>query len=323
MRRGRSIAIAALLAASCSPGTDRETATGEALPGETQQGVETCGGIHQPICSSPISNNPWPHSGCQFHLYASSQGTCETCGYPCSIYWCSVGYPPPTPVCPYTISGNPSPHNGCDSGSFSSGGTCRICGDYNQYACPFTNYPYTYNGCRLGWGNFNGYCNQCGGDNQTACPYSMNGNPAPHNQCWGGHKNVGGVCYACGGAGQPTCPYAVSWNQAPDQYCNSNLVNVNGTCTAGPVVNTIGYGQMGRRDGGHADVCASGLTPQNVDSRYSTYPPAPDGWFSCWNNSPDVNCYSQPKLYSYIWIRRCYQPPNGGPTVYYGCDTCP
>jgi hypothetical protein len=316
MTRKLLIAASALVAVSCGP----TVAPDEEL-GSTHQGL--CGYANQPPCGGSVSNQPAPHNQCQTHLYLSStSGTCETCGVGCSGTWCS--WPYWTPPCPFPVSNNPSPHNGCDTGAYVSGNVCYSCGEAGEAACPYSLAPYTQSGCKWGTGNYGGSCSTCGMDNQPACPYALNNTfPSPHNQCYGGFMNVGGVCHACGGAGQPVCPYLISWNQDPDGYCNSNLVNVNGTCVNGPVTNTIGYGQMGRRDGGHADVCASGLTPHNVDSRYSNYPQAPDGWFSCWYNSPDVICHTVPQLYNYINVRRCYQPPGGGPTVYYGCDTCP
>jgi hypothetical protein len=96
-----------------------------------------------------------------------------------------------------------------------------------------------------------------------------------------------------------------------DNICDINTSNV------------IGYGQMGHNDNcQHRDVCAAGLTPQNVDSRPGLgYPRADDGYFSCWYNTPDVNCSSKPKINGYINVRICYTRPDGS-KVNYGCDDC-
>ncbi|HYO52524.1 hypothetical protein [Archangium sp.] len=84
---------------------------------------------------------------------------------------------------------------------------------------------------------------------------------------------------------------------------------------------SIGYGQMGRYDGGaYRDTCTSGLVPHNVDS-YNNNEKAAPGDFSCWHNTPDVNCYSKPKIYGYINVRICHTRPDGT-MVDYGCG-CP
>lgn len=103
--------------------------------------------------------------------------------------------------------------------------------------------------------------------------------------------------------------------------------------TAIPVFRrTIGYGEMGKygiydwiniggspRCAWFEDQCSAGLWPQNVDTQSSpAYAKAAPGNFSCWGNTPDVNCWEHPRINNYIYVRRCYVRPDGS-RVDYGC----
>jgi hypothetical protein len=88
-----------------------------------------------------------------------------------------------------------------------------------------------------------------------------------------------------------------------------------------PSQNSIGYGQMGYYNGcDYRDTCASGLVPHNVDP-YNNNAKAAPGYFSCWYNTPDMNCYSKPKINGYINVRVCHTRPDGT-KIDYGCG-CP
>jgi hypothetical protein len=308
-----------------------------ALPEEEQQeelltqeqAVDPCGFHNQPACSAAVTSSaPSPHNLCYYHRI-NQGGTCKNCGYSCNTYWCTTpSYPPrSSPPCPYAISNQPSTHAGCVAGSFAwnNGGVtmCRTCGINGEMACPFTTGGYNYNGCQRGTGNFNGYCHYCGDDGQPACPYPLSSAPYPHNYCYYNSTNDNGVCRQCGHIDQPACTYAISNQHSPDETCYPGLANIGGYCRQGPIVNVIGYGQMGRRDGAHQDVCQSGLTPMNVDSTDPYYGRAPDGFFSCWHNSPDVLCKTPGigPISGYIYVRECWHSPWGF-TQYFGCDYC-
>ena len=95
-------------------------------------------------------------------------------------------------------------------------------------------------------------------------------------------------------------------------------------CPYGVVGREVGYGEMGYH-GAYSecwrDFCADGLVPHNVDSNTTQYNRAPDGWFSCWWNTPDVICYSQAPINWYINVRQCYVRPDGSREDY-GCNDC-
>jgi hypothetical protein len=317
------------LAVGCGPTASPQEEQQDEQLSQQEQAVDPCGYHNDPACTSAVTTSaPAPHNLCYYHRI-NQGGTCKNCGWDCNTYWCTMpSYPPRwSPPCPYAISSQPGTHAGCEAGSFAwyNGGVtmCRKCGVNGELACPFTNGGYNYNGCQYGTGNFNGYCTTCGGDGQTACPYSLSSAPYPHNYCYYNSTNDNGVCRQCGYIDQPACTYAISNQYSPDETCYPGLANIGGYCRQGPIVNVIGYGQMGRRDGAHQDVCQSGLTPMNVDSTDPNYGRAQDGFFSCWSNYPDVLCKTPGigPIYGYIPVRECWHSPSGF-TQYYGCDYC-
>jgi hypothetical protein len=116
------------------------------------------------------------------------------------------------------------------------------------------------------------------------------------------------VCRPDQGCRMPCTECAYS----PDGYC---IWPYQTTCGgAGYSACPIGYGQGGSIF--YSEYCAGSLVPHNVDPTPPSYPPAPDGEFSCWGNTPDVICYSVPPIYGYINVRRCYMGQD------YGCHDC-
>jgi len=80
----------------------------------------------------------------------------------------------------------------------------------------------------------------------------------------------------------------------------------------------IGYGQGGSVR--YNEFCEGNLVPMNVNP-FPPYPRAADGEFSCWGNTPDVLCQTQPPIWGYVNVRKCYIAGNGTRTDY-GCNDC-